>query len=86
MTYDILHALLRAPLNIDEFFAAVLELETLARGTEAGFWHEESTRAFDETMLAALLAKVRYYCLIVTAQHLLLREIRQELGKIEGLV
>lgn len=81
MAHEALLSRLRAPMTLEEFSQGLEQVESLVREQGAAFWQAEATRPFEETFLASLLMKMRFYALMLSAQHLLIRELRGELGR-----
>ena len=84
MAHETLLSRLRGPMTLEEFSEGLEQVEQLVRQQGATYWETEAGRAFEETFLASLLMKMRFYALMLSAQHLLIRELRQELGRDEA--
>lgn len=78
MSHEEVLSALRLAQTPEECSAALYHVEELARREGAGFWNRERDRPFQESVLFALLVRMRFYALVLTAQHLLMRELRQQ--------
>jgi hypothetical protein len=81
MSYDELVVELRKPQTADEFCVALEAVETLVREAGPAYWDAEQEQRVEDTILAVLLTKMRFYTVVLSAQHLLIRDLRSELGQ-----
>jgi hypothetical protein len=78
MTYEELLAKLRAPQSLEEFGES---LDLIERQLRSGgdFWERERSSLFSDSCMAVLLTRARFYVLMLTAQHMLIRDLSQQL-------
>lgn len=77
--YDQLLVRLKAPLALQDFGESLDDVEREIRG--GGFWDRERSSRFEDSCMAVLLTRMRFYLFALTSQQLIINDLRQQLGQ-----
>lgn len=75
MSLDLLLAELKAPCTLEGLADVVERVEQKMRDVPASFWQAEGAKRYEDTYVAVLLSRIRFFILAVEVQNQLLREI-----------
>lgn len=78
MLKDLTEAL-KAPQDLEQTFATLRAIEEVAQSDPEAFGLG-GDMGFEGSLSAVLIAKMKFYILVLTAQQLLIRELRKEEG------
>ncbi len=84
MIYDDLLAALKAPQSLEDFADLLDRIDLVLRSGNECLFIEQLGRDYEDKLMVVLLTKIRFYVLVLAAQHCLIRDLRTQLEHVDA--